>query len=215
VAFRGWPDEALDFFRGLEADNSKSFWEAHRDTYDRAVRAPLEDLLAEMEPEFGGAQVFRPYRDVRFSPDKTPYKTNIAATVGPMGYLTLSTEGLTAGAGMVHLAPDQLERFRGAVDDDRTGPALEEAVAAVRKAGHECEPHEALKTAPRGFPKDHPRVELLRGKGFVMWHRWEPGPWLRTARARDRIVEVLRDAEPLTAWLAAHVGETAMEPGRR
>ena len=215
MAFRGWPAEAVDFFRDLEADNSKSFWQAHKDIYENSVRAPMDELLAELAPEFGPGRVFRPYRDVRFSPDKTPYKTNIAATVGEMGYVQLSTEGLTAGAGLVHLAPDQLERYRKAVDDDRTGAALEAAVAAARKAGHECDAYEALKTAPRGYPKDHPRVDLLRGKGLVMWHRWPVAPWLHTAKAKDRIAAVLRDAEPMTTWLAEHFGQTATEPRRR
>ena len=215
MAFRGWPAEAVDFFRALEADNSKAFWSQHKEVYEEAVRAPMEELLAELEPEFGGGRVFRPYRDVRFSPDKTPYKTNISATVGEMGYVMVSTEGLTAGAGLAHLAADQLDRYRRAVDDDRTGSALAEAVAALRNAGHECDAYDPLKTAPRGYPKDHPRVDLLRGKGLIMWHRWPVAPWLGTAKAKDRIVHVLRDAKPMTTWLAEHVGETALEPRRR
>jgi uncharacterized protein (DUF2461 family) len=101
----------------------------------------MEELLAELAPELGTPRLFRPFRDVRFSKDKTPYKTNIAALVGEFGYVSLSAEGLGAGAGMVHLAPDQLERYRQAVDDDKTGPALEAVVTALRKQGHECGPH--------------------------------------------------------------------------
>ena len=215
MAFRGWPVEAVDFFRDLEADNSKPFWDAHKHVYEQAVRAPMEELLAELEPEFGAGRVFRPYRDVRFSPDKTPYKTNIAATIGELGYVALSSEGLTAGGGMVHLAADQLDRYRRAVDDERSGRALENVVAAVRKGGHECDAYDALKSAPRGFPKDHPRIDLLRAKGLVMWHRWPVAPWLATAKAKDRIAAVLRDAQPLTAWLAEHVSQTALEARRR
>ena len=215
MPFRGWPVEAVEFFEALEADNSKSFWLAHKDVYERTVKLPMEELLAELEPEFGPGKLFRPYRDVRFSRDKTPYKTNIAALVGGVGYVSLSSEGLSAGAGMVHLAPDQLQRYRDAVDDDSTGPALEAAVAAVRARGHECGPHEALKTAPRGYPKDHPRIELVRAKGIIMWHLWPPAGWLGTAKAKDRVAGAIRDAEPLCRWLGEHVGHTTAEPAAR
>jgi len=181
--------------------------------YEQVVKAPMEELLAELEPEFGPGKLFRPYRDVRFSRDKTPYKTNIAALVGSAGYVSLSSEGLAAGAGMVHLAPDQLERYRAAVDDDRTGRDLEAAVAAIRGRGHDCSPHEALKTAPRGYRKDHVRIELLRAKGIIMWHQWAPGAWLGTRKAKDRVACAIRDAEPLRQWLAEHVGEPAMDDG--
>jgi uncharacterized protein (TIGR02453 family) len=211
MAFRGWPVEAIEFFEGLEADNSKAYWQANKDVYERCVRAPMEELLAELAPELGTPRLFRPYRDVRFSKDKTPYKTNIAALVGEFGYVSLSAEGLGAGAGMVHLTPDQLERYRQAVDDDKTGPALEAIVAALRGQGHECGPHEALKTAPRGYPKDHPRIELLRAKGIITWRQWPPAAWLGTAKAKTRVADVIRSSAPLHQWLTENVGPTSLE----
>ena len=213
--FRGWPPAAVEFFEGLEADNSKAFWTAHRDVYERDVRAPMEELLAELAPELGPGRLLRPYRDVRFSKDKTPYKTSAAAMVGGTGYVALSADGLTAGAGMVHLAPDQLDRYRRAVDDAEDGRALEAIVAGIRAAGHECAPHDPLKTAPKGYARDHLRIELLRARGLIAWHRWPPAPWLATPKAKDRIVAVLRVSAPLSRWLADHVGETTTPPARR
>lgn len=121
MPFRGWSTEAIEFFEGLEADNSKLYWETHRDTYERGVRAPMEQLLTELEGEFGGGRIFRPYRDVRFSTDKSPYKTNIAAMVGDMGYLSVDATGLGVGCGLFHMTPDQLARYREAVVADATG----------------------------------------------------------------------------------------------
>jgi uncharacterized protein (TIGR02453 family) len=213
MAFRGWPVEALEFYEALEADNSKAFWQRNRETYDRAVRAPMEALLAELEPEFGPVHVFRPYRDVRFSADKTPYKTAIGATVGS-GYVQLNARGLAAGCGMYEMASDQLERFRAAIDDDVTGAALEDLVDAVRSTGIDLMAPDELKTAPRGYPKDHPRIELLRMKGLVTWREWEAGAWLGTRRAKDRIVRFLRDSAPIAAWLDANVGSSTL-PDRR
>ena len=73
MSFAGFPDEGLVFYEGLEADNSRTYWLEHRDRYESAVRAPLLALVEELAPEFGTPKVFRPYRDVRFSKDKTPY----------------------------------------------------------------------------------------------------------------------------------------------
>lgn len=205
MAFRGWPVEALEFYEGLEADNSKAYWQAHRATYDTVVRAPMEELLADLAPDWGEGRIFRPYRDVRFSADKSPYKTNIAATIG-FRYVQLSADGLAAGAGMWEMSPDQLQRYREAVDDDPAGTDLEHIVAAIRKAGVEAMGHSVLKTAPKGYPKDHPRIELLRFKGIVAWREWPAGAWLGTAKAKERVVELFRTAEPLSVWLASHVG---------
>ena len=214
VAFRGWPVEAIEFFDGLEEDNSKSFWQAHNEVYERNVKRPMEDLLSELEPEFGPGRIFRPYRDVRFSKDKSPYKTNIAAAVGPSSYVTLSAAGLGAGSGMYVMAPDQLDRYRKAVAGTDNGEALVSIVGAVIKKGFACVPHDALKTAPKGYPKDHPRIDLLRGKGITVWQQWAPAPWLGTTKAKQRVIDVLRASVPLNEWLALHVGDTAMDDHR-
>lgn len=207
--FRGWPAEAIEFFEGLEADNSKSYWEQHKPVYDKAVRAPMEALLTDLEPTYGPGRIFRPYRDIRFSRDKSPYKTSIAATVGE-GYVQLSTEGLGVGTGMWEMAPDQLERYRAAVDAARTGRELDRIVATARAAGLDAMGHGILKSAPKGYPKDHPRIELLRYKGLIAWKQWPPGAWLGTPKAKDRIVDVLDKSKALTRWLTKNVGESTM-----
>jgi uncharacterized protein (TIGR02453 family) len=212
MAFRGWTDEALAFFDGLELDNSKAYWEANKERYLSAVRAPMDALLAELSPEFGPVKVFRPYRDVRFSKDKTPYKTNLAAMVGE-GYISFSAAGLGAGTGMYHMAPDQLDRYRRAVDDEATGGDVAALVAKLRKAGFDVIAHGVLKTAPKGYARDHPRIDLLRSKGLTVWREWEPGPWLATKKAKDKVVSVFRGAVPLNQWLAEHVGPSTMEGG--
>jgi len=205
VAFRGWPAEALEFFEGLEADNSKAYWTAHKAVYDAQVYAPMAELLGELAAEFGTGKIFRPYRDVRFSADKTPYKTAIGATVGD-GYVQISAKGLAAGSGMYVMAPDQLARYRAAVADDTTGEELRRAIADVERHGIDVSGHDSLKSAPKGYPKDHPRIDLLRHKGLVAWREWPPAAWLGTSAARKRVVEFLRAAGPLNGWLAAQVG---------
>ncbi len=214
MAFRGWPVEALEFFEGLAADNSKAYWQRNKAVYETLVRAPMEELLAELAPEFGDGRIFRPYRDIRFSSDKSPYKTNIAAMVGE-GYVELTAEGLGAGCGMWEMAPDQLERYRSAVSEGRSGGKLTRLVAEARAGGLDVMGHGVLKTAPKGYPKDHPRIELLRFKGLVAWRDWPAGAWLGTRRAKDRVVEFLRASEALSDWLRKNVGPSTLpERGR-
>ena len=214
MAFRGWPVEALEFFEGLEADNSKTYWQTNRDRYERLVLAPMEALIDELAPEWGESRIFRPYRDIRFSSDKSPYKTHIGAMIGA-GYVQLSADGMGAGSGMWEMAPDQLDRYRQAVSEDRTGKALEGIVAEASAAGLEVTGHEELKTAPKGYPKDHPRIELLRHKGLITWRDWPAGAWLGTRRAKDRVVEFLRHSQPLNDWLRTNVGPSMLPVRRR
>ena len=152
---------------------------------------------------------------MRFSRDKSPYKTRTYGVVRdrPDGlaplYLSLSAEGLFTGTGYYQLEPDQLARLRDAIVDERAGPQLERAVAAVHAAGVETF-GEALKTAPRGYPKDHPRVELLRYKGLATWRSWPAGAWLGTRRAKDRVVGFLEDSRPIRGWLDTNVGPSTL-----
>jgi len=202
--FRGWPVEAVEFFEGLEADNSKSYWTGNKAVYEAKVRAPMEALLAELQAEFGEGRIYRPYRDVRFSADKTPYKTHLAAHNGG-GYFQLDSDALGVGTGLYMPGPDQLERYRAAVADDGSGTELVRIIAALRRKSVDVNAHEVLKTAPRGYPKDHPRIDLLRQKGITAWKQWPVGAWLGTAAAKKRIVDFLHATAPLREWLDARV----------
>ena len=204
MAFSGWPVEAVEFYEGLEADNSKVYWQDHKATYEQQVRGPMEELLAELADEFGPGKLFRPYRDVRFSADKTPYKTNCAATIG-RGYVSFSADGLSVGGGLYMPDAATLQRYRTAVDRDKSGGQLAEIVAALHKAGYQTMAHEVLKTVPRGFDKDHPRIDLLRHKGIAMMKSWPVGAWLGTAKAKDRVISTLRAGVPLNDWLTRYV----------
>ena len=205
MTFKGWPVEAIEFYEGLQADNPKTYWQEHKSVYEECVKQPMEELLAELSDDFGAGRVFRPYRDVRFSKDKAPYKVNCAAQLEG-GYLSLSAEELFAGSGLYMPERDQLQRFRAAVADDTTGAELESIVSTLRKGGYDVGAHDVLKSAPKGYPKDHPRIELLNHKGIVMSKAWPVGAWLGTRKAKDRVVACLDDARPLNAWLARHVG---------
>ena len=210
--FAGFGEDAVEFYDGLLADNSKAYWTDHRAVYERDVLAPMQALLATLEPEFGAGKIFRPYRDVRFARDKSPYKTACGATVGPF-YLQLSAEGLMAAGGGYRWAPDQVARFRTAVDDERRGADLQARLAAVAAATVDgvapTLAGDRLATRPRGVPPDHPRLDLLRHRSLYAHWAWPPDDALHDAAAARRVAAAFRAVRPLTEWLDDHVGPTA------
>ncbi len=217
--FRGFPPALFDFYEGLHADNSKPYWQANKAVYDEQVRAPMEAFCAELDDEFGPFNIFRPYRDVRFSKDKTPYKEWMAAAGhhddGNVYYVHLGTDGMYAATGMYFMATDQLDRFRKAIDAESTGAEIAAIVERLRGDGYEASAHDSLKTAPRGYPKDHPRIDLLRGKGLIAGRSWPVSRWMHTAKAKDRIADTWRDVAPLNGWLQANVGPSDLPPDER
>ena len=215
VTFRGFPDTAFTFYEGLRADNSRSYWLANKATYTSAVREPMDELLVALH-EFGPFHVFRPNKDMRFSKDKTPYKDHIGAygeSEGGAGfYVQFSADGVLAGSGYYAMANDQLERFRTAVDGSATGAEIDRICAIVASAGLQLGAISELKTAPRGYPKDHPRIELLRRKGLMASRSWAPASWMRSTRAVARVRETWLAAAPMNEWLDAHVGPSVLAP---
>jgi uncharacterized protein (TIGR02453 family) len=218
TGFSGFPKAALEFYAGLRRDNSKAYWEAHKAVWESQVRAPMLALLAELETDYGPFHLFRPYRDTRFSKDKSPYKTQIAAygesEGGAAHYFHLSADGLTVLSGYYRMEPDQIARYREAVADDETGAELPELIAVVTRAGLTVDHggHEPLKRVPRPYPADHPRGDLLKWKGLVSGRELGAAAWLHTSRAKERIVATWQAAVPLNAWLDRHVGPSRELP---
>jgi len=209
--FQGWSESAVDFLQGIEADNSKTFWTANKEVYQTEVLAPMVALLAELAGEFGEGKVFRPYRDTRFSKDKSPYKTNIAAH-NDAGYISLSPDALGIGTGLYMPSSGGLARFRAAVADDSSGAELIRIVSGLTKKNIEVGSHETLRTAPRGYSSDHPRIGLLRYKGITAWKEWPVDTWLASTTPKRRIVEFLRTTATLREWIGTNVGSDEGPP---
>lgn len=205
MTFSGFTDEAFAFYEGLQSDNTKAYWTAHKETYERRVRGPLTELCAELEEEFGPAKIFRPYRDVRFSKDKSPYKTNQGGHTGEGFYLQIDADGLMVAGGMYAPTPGQLRHYREAVSSDTFGKELEAIVDDLRSGGMEIA-GDRLKTRPRGTPEDHPRLELLRHRSLYAHEGWPADPWMATPEVVDRVRESWRRLRPLVDWGAQHIG---------
>jgi uncharacterized protein (TIGR02453 family) len=202
--FAGFPVAALDFYDDLETDNTRSFWAAHKDVYDTAVKGPMTALTATLEPEFGPAKVFRPYRDVRFAKDKTPYKTSQGAFVasGPATgwYVQIGAPGVLVGAGFYEAGSARLAEIREAIADDRRGRQLQRLLTVLTLSGRELG-GDRLKTSPRGYDADHPRIELLRHRSMVVSRSYGFEPVIHTAELLDRVREDWRALRPFVRWV--------------
>lgn len=207
----GFSPDGIRFFEDLEDDNTREFWQAHKDTFEQEVREPLASLVESMPDSYQPFRMFRMNRDVRFTHDKAPYKTQHSAvheSAGTDHYLQLSAQGLMVGAGIYWMQADQLQRYRAAVDDARRGPALERTLRRLTEQSIDVNVVglPALKTAPRGYPRDHSRIDLLRRKG-VVGHRALDGPDLADARAlHEFVVTTFESCGPLVTWLRNNVG---------
>jgi uncharacterized protein (TIGR02453 family) len=205
--FTGFPAAGLDFYDDLEVDNTKSYWEKHKAVYAEAVKAPMAALCAALEPEFGAAKIFRPYRDVRFAKDKTPYKTHQGAFVrvgdATGWYVELSPRGVRTGGGFYEASGPRLAAFREAVAHDRFGPELEQILRKLGKAGFEIG-GDRLKTTPRGYAADHPRIELLRHRSLTAGHPLGFEPVIHTPELLDLVRDDWRAMRPLVEWCGRH-----------
>ena len=212
--FDGFPAAAVEFYQQLTVQNTREFWNANREVYETAVRGPMLALTSELSGEFGEFKVFRPNRDMRFSADKSPYKTSQGAVTegegGEFYYVQINADGLMAASGYYHLATDQLGRFRQAIDGEATGESLVKTVTALERkytiGGR------ALTTAPRGYPRDHPRIRFLQHKGLTAGRDFGTPAWLSSRQAKRRIVESWRGAATLNAWLNSYVGPSVLPP---
>ena len=219
--FEGFAYRDARFFRALAKNQRREWFQAHKQEYEEGWLLPMRALLAEVREridEFfprhplGEPKVFRIFRDVRFSKDKSPYKTHIGGYVpidgagtGPAVpapvYVHLGTDVFVA-AGHYMMLPDQLPRFREAVLDDRRGRALAAMLAGLGRRGFTVDSHETLKKVPRGMDPDHPRAELLKRKGLIVSFPPLPRRLLVSRALVAWLVQHTKQAAPLVEWLA-------------
>lgn len=202
--FAGFPREAFTFFEGLASHNNREWFQANKDVYDRACRAPMQSLLAELAPTYGSGKLTRINRDMRFARGQAPYKNFIASGVGGKYYVSLSKDGLYVGTGIYMPDSATLRRLREAIDDDAPGRRIASIVAGLRRKRYFVGTHESTANAPRGYADDHPRIELLRMKDLHAGKQLPPSV-LSTRKALRRVVAVMNDIEPLSDWLQSHV----------
>lgn len=207
TAFTGFPVETFEFYELLSANNTKAWWTQHKAEYERVVRTPMLALLNELSDEFGDAHLYRPYRDARFSKDKTPLKDHQGAVVqiedAIAYYVQVSASGLIVGAGWYSPQGEQLRRYRESVDGP-TGAVLER-ILEVLPSRFELDGR-PLVTRPRGYDANNPRIDLLRNRMLVASSNYPAAPWMGSRKAIETVRDDWQALQPLAEWLADHVG---------
>ncbi len=220
TVFAGMPDEGLAFLEDLEERNTKEFFAANKAVFTSQVQAPFAALveaaaarLRRSVPDLGPPKVFRIYRDLRFSKDKTPYKTSMSASLPlpPAGdgggpgitggfYVNIGPAGLYTASGLYHPGRPELARVRAAIADAATGPELEAILAKAAAKG--LEPWlQPLQRMPRDWPPDHPRAGLLKARSLVLNRQHGRAPWLQTAELLDHLLADWKAMIPFNRWL--------------
>jgi uncharacterized protein (TIGR02453 family) len=221
--FKGFADADAKFFKALAKKNERAWFTEHKRQYDEGYHAPMGLLLADVRAaidrayahcDLGEPKVFRIFRDVRFSKDKSPYKTHIGGFIPiqrvgkrvtdlPMAlYFHVGAKEAFAAAGHYMMQPDALARFRSAVAEEARGKELEKILRALTKKGFVAKSHETLKRVPKGYDEGHPRAELLKGKGLIVEFPKLPKGILASPKLGAWVVSGCKTAMPLVEWLA-------------
>jgi uncharacterized protein (TIGR02453 family) len=222
LRFEGFADKGGTFFKRLAKNNERTWFLAHKAEYEEGWAAPMKVLLAEVKEaidaaythsDLGEPKLFRIFRDVRFSKDKTPYKTQVAGIIPlarsgkkvtdlPMAlYFHVGARENVCAAGHYQMEPESLARFRVAVSEDGRGKELTKILAGLAKKGFTADTHERFKRVPRGFAPDHPRAELLKRRGLVVQFPPLPSGILADAKLSKWLATGCKAAAPLVEWL--------------
>lgn len=228
TTFAGFPREGLDFLAGLGEDNTRAYFDAHRDVYESALLQPAKAFVVALgeelrrrvspglraEPRVNGS-ILRINRDTRFSSDKRPYKDHLdfwfwegdgPSRAYPGLFMRLRPATVMLGAGMHRFEPAALAAYRAAVISDEMGPALEDALVAATAVRGVTVGGLSLKRVPRGLDAEHPRAELLRHGALYVGGEWKLP---RAASGRAFVgwtADRLERMAPVERWLAVALG---------
>jgi len=202
--FTGFPPEAFKFFATLAKNNNRDWFHAHKDVYERACREPMKALIDAIAPPLGAGWMSRINNDMRFNRDRAPYKTRIEATMKGH-YVSVGAQGMYVGAGIYKPEPAVLRELRQAIAADVSGKKLQTIDTALRRKGITVATHESSAGPPRGYPADHPRVELLKMKDIHAGRMLESS-MLSTPKALGHVKKVMADLAPFNTWLKTYVG---------
>jgi uncharacterized protein (TIGR02453 family) len=220
--FDGFADNDTKFFKALAKRNERAWFQAHKTEFEEGWNAPMKLLLSDVREaidaayahcDLGEPKVFRIFRDVRFSKDKTPYKTHVGGVIPvkrggkritdlPMAlYFHVGTPETFGAAGHYMMEPESLERFRAAVAEDKRGRELEKIVTHLTKKGFPADSHETLKRVPKGYDPEHPRAAMLKRKGLVVGFPKVPKGLLATPKLARWLADACKTTAPLVEWL--------------
>ncbi|MFC1724922.1 DUF2461 domain-containing protein [candidate division KSB1 bacterium] len=222
AAFKGFPREIVNFFQELSANNSKVWFNEHKDEYENYVLTPsqefvvaIADLLKPIAQEINGdprinKSIFRIYRDTRFSKDKTPYKTHLGIYFwegyrkkmeNPGYYFHLEPSQLGLHAGMHILEKQYLQEYRDSVVHPKHGAGLDKAVKKVLAAGIYEVAGAKYKRTPKGYDPEHKYSNYLLNKGMFASFRTEIPEEIFTDKCVDYCFDKFKGMSPIQHWI--------------
>ena len=224
-AFGGFASSAMGFWHELATQMSREWFAENKARYEESWVAPMDALMASVRArlvsvyapmKIGEPNIMRIYRDVRFSKDKTPYKTHIASVIRPAGkpaakigtavlYLHLGLEEEYVGVGSYQFDPAKLAKWRKLVAG-KGGEEIQKLIEKLRKAGYDVHSFEQYKKVPTGFAPDHPRAELLTYKGLTCGFPEIPRGLISKPKFADWVFEHAKATAPLVIWLSRNLG---------
>ena len=200
--FTGFTRDAFSFWKRLERNNNRDWFQSHKAQYEQAVRRPMQLLLDELAPLYGPGRLSRINKDMRFAKEK-PYKDYLATGLGG-SYISFSKEGLWVGTGMYKPEPAALRQLREAIADDTSGRELTKLIALLRRKGFDVDTHARLDKPPRGYDATHPRADLLRMKDIYVGKSFGPED-VSSANVLRGVVKAMAELEPFRVWLRKYV----------
>jgi uncharacterized protein (TIGR02453 family) len=217
--FEGFPREGIRFLKQLKRHNNRPWFEKHKSEYETSVKLPMQSLVAALKPQFDRfapeydinpkRSIFRIYRDVRFSSDKTPYKTHVAAHFvlrgKPKGiegsgyYLHIEPGEIFIGGGIYMPDGDQLKKIRRAIANqpDRFLSIVKDR--KFRRKFGELD-GEKLKRVPTGYDPEHPLGEWLKFKQFFVGNDWPESVCYKRSFVSE-VAKAFEEATPLVRFL--------------
>jgi len=200
--FTGFTRDAFSFWKGLERNNNRDWFQAHKNQYEQAVRRPMQLLIEELAPLYGPGRLSRINKDMRFAKEK-PYKNYLATGLGG-SYISFSKDGLWVGTGMYKPEPAALRQLREAIADDTSGRALTKLAASLRRKGFEVDTHARLDKPPRGYDSTHPRADLLCMKDIYIGKSFTAED-VSSASLLRGVARAMAELEPFRVWLRKYV----------
>jgi uncharacterized protein (TIGR02453 family) len=221
MPFEGFPDKDAKFFRLLAKNQTREWFQAHKEEFEEGWNEPMKELLNTVREKSDAAfkhtdldapKIFRIYRDVRFSKDKSPYKTHVGGVIPtkrrgkitevPMAlYFHVGQPRSFGASGHYMMDASSLVKFRNAVADDKTGRELDKLLSGLKKKGFSVDSHDTYKRVPRGFDAAHPRAEHLKRKGLTVGFPDLPKGILTSPKLVPWLVDQVKTAAPLVEWL--------------
>jgi len=209
TAFTGFGRNLIQYYLQLEENNNREWFHAHRAMYDENVAAPLKTIAEDLSADYGPIKIFRPYRNVRFWPDLPPLNEHASLTANAEAnsayYLRIDADGMLLGAGNWQPSKAQLIQFRVIASTDTGALAIRSLLAKMQTHGYGLSLENALKSAPRGYAKDDPNIDLLRLRSLSLSAHFAPGAWLYSSDCLTKVLIGWQTLTPWLQWLRSHL----------